>query len=90
MEHRTITSRDRRGGGLSNADRLRTLSEEWRDGKKDRDVAYESRLKGLVINLKVTDKRLLIRAKTPGAFQVQYYLLQNFGIFNVLVITSLL
>ena len=42
------------GGAFSNADHLRTLSEERRDGKKDRDVVYESRLKGLVSNLKGT------------------------------------
>ena len=34
------------GGGLSNTDHLRTLSEERRDGKEARDVEYESRLKG--------------------------------------------
>ena len=54
------------GGELSNADHLRTLSEERRDGKKDRDVAYESRLKGLVSDIKGTNKRLLLRAKSTG------------------------
>ena len=34
------------GGGFSNVDYLRTLSEDRRDGKKVRDVAYESILKG--------------------------------------------
>ena len=37
-----------RGGAFSNADHLRNLSEERRDGKKDRDVAHKSRLKGIV------------------------------------------
>ena len=55
------------GGGFSNAKHLRTLSEERRDGKESWDVAYESRLKGLVGNLKVTDKRLLLRARIAGA-----------------------
>ena len=32
------------GGEFSNADHLRTLSEERRDGKKDRDVSHKSRL----------------------------------------------
>ena len=54
------------GGELSNADHLRTLSEERRDGKKDRDVAYESRLKGLVSDIKGTNKRLLLCAKSTG------------------------
>ena len=56
------------GGAFSNANHLRTLSEERCDGKKDRDVVYESRLKGLVSNLKGTDKRLLLRAKSTGAW----------------------
>ena len=64
-ERRTGTGRDGRGG-FSNADHLWTLSEERRDGKEARDVAYESRLKGLVINLQGTDKRLLLRAKSTG------------------------
>ena len=56
------------GGGLSNADHLWNLCEEKRDGKKDRDAAHESKLKGLVSDLKGTDKRLLIRAKSTGAW----------------------
>ena len=56
------------GKGLSNADHLLTLSEERRDRKKPRDVAYESRLKGLVGNLKGNDKRLLLRAISTGAW----------------------
>ena len=56
------------GWGLSNANHLRTLSEERRDRKKSRDVAYKSRLKFLVINLQGTDKHLLLRAKITGAW----------------------
>ena len=57
------------GGGLFlNADHLRTLMEERRDGKKNRDAVYESNLKGLVINIESTDKRLLIHAKITGAW----------------------
>ena len=61
-ERRTGTGRDGR------KEHLWTLSEEWRDGKKAQDVAYESRLKGLVSNLQGTDKRLLLRAKITGAW----------------------
>ena len=53
-------------GEFSNADHLRTLSEEQRDGKKSWDVAYKSRLKGLVSDLKGTDKRLILRTKSTG------------------------
>ena len=56
------------GGSLSNADHLKTLSEEHRDRKKYRDVAKKYRLKGLVQDLKGTDKRLLLRAKSTGAW----------------------
>ena len=45
-----------------------TLSEERREGKKDRDVLYKYRLKGLVSNIKGTDKRLIIHAKITGAW----------------------
>ena len=55
------------GGGFSNADHLRILSEEQLDGKKARDITYESILKGLVINIQGTDKRLLLHAKIIGA-----------------------
>ena len=56
-----------RGGGFSNADHLRTLSEEGHDGKESRDVAYESRLKVLVRDLKGTNKRLLLHARITCA-----------------------
>ena len=55
------------GGAFSNAHHLRNLSEERRDGKKDQDVAYESKLKVLVSDIKVNDKRLFLRAKSTGA-----------------------
>ena len=35
-------------GSFSNADHLRTLGEERRDGQKYREVANETKLKGLV------------------------------------------
>ena len=56
------------GGAFSNADHLRTLGEESRDGQKDRDVANETKLKGLVRYLKGTDRRLILRAKSTGAW----------------------
>ena len=55
------------GGELSNADHLRILSEERHDGKESQDIAYKSRLKGLVRDIKGTDKPLLIRAKITGS-----------------------
>ena len=57
-----------RKGAFSNAEHLRTLSEEQRDGKKDRDVVYKSKSKGLVSNLKGTEKRLLICDKVTGVW----------------------
>ena len=85
------------GGAFSNADHLRTLSEERRDGKKSGNVAYISRLKGLVSDLKGTDKPLLLRAKIIGAWlslrgsTVLGTVLSatEFWDFYVLVITSL-
>ena len=56
------------GGAFSNADLLRTLSEERRDSKKEWYAMYESKLKGLVRGIKGTDKRLLLRAKIIGAW----------------------
>ena len=56
------------GGELSNADHLWTLSEEQRDGKEAWEVAYKSRLKGLVSDIQGTDKLLLLRAKSTGAW----------------------
>ena len=86
------------GGGFSNSYHLWTLSEEWCDGKKSQDVNYQSRLKGLVINIQGTDKRLILHAKITGAWMsvcgttvsgtVLYA--TEFRYFYVLVITSLL
>ena len=56
------------GGELSNADHLTILSKDKRDGKKARDVAYKSILKGLVISLQGTNKYLLLRARSTGAW----------------------
>ena len=86
------------GGSFSNSDHLRTLSEERRDGNKDQDVIQESRLKGLVRYLKGTDKRLILRAKSTGAWMsvhgtsVSGTVLSatEFRDFYVLVIMSLL
>ena len=66
-ERRTGLCRDR-GGAFSNADHLRTLGEERRDGKKDRDASYKIKLKGLVRDLKGTDKCLILHAKITGTW----------------------
>ena len=47
-------------GAFSNANHLRTLSEERHYRNKDRYAMYESKLKGLVRDLKGTDNRLLL------------------------------
>ena len=86
------------GGAFSNADHLRNLSEEQHDGKKDREIVYEYRLKGLVRNIKGTDKHLLLHAKCAGAWlsvrgtTVSGTVLSatEFWDFYVIVITSLL
>ena len=56
------------GGKFSNAVHLRTLSENPQEGKKDCDFAHKSRLKGLVRDIKGTDKRLLLHAKITSAW----------------------
>ena len=56
------------GGAFSDADHIQTLSEERRDGKKDRGAAYKSKFKGLVSDLTGTDKCLLLREKSTGAW----------------------
>ena len=53
---------------FSNTEHIRTLSEERVYRKKDRDTAYKTKLKGLVRNLKVTYKRLILPAKITGAW----------------------
>ena len=58
------------GGAFSNVDHLQTLSEKRRDRKKYRDVACKSILKGLVSNLKGTNKRLLLPAKSTCAWMI--------------------
>ena len=56
------------GGAFSNTDHLQTLGEKQLDWKKDRDVAHEYRIKGLVNDIKSTDKRLPIRVKSTRAW----------------------
>ena len=53
---------------MSNADHIRILSKGRGDIKKDQDAAYESKLKGLLSDLKGTNKCLLLRAKNTGAW----------------------
>ena len=68
-----------------------------RDGKKSRDVAYEYRIKCLVSNHQVTDKRLLLRAKSTSTWMsvcgttvsVAVLSATDFRDFYVLVTTSL-
>ena len=55
-------------GGLSNADHLQTFWEERYDGKKYWEAAYETKLKGLVRNLKGTNRCLILRVKIIGAW----------------------
>ena len=56
------------GGAFFNADHLRKLGEERRDGKKDRDATYKTKIKGLVQDLKGTNKHLILRTKSTGAW----------------------
>ena len=56
------------GGGFSNVDHLWTVSEERRERNKCGDVAYKSRLKGLVSYHQGTDKHILIRANSTGSW----------------------
>ena len=55
------------GGEFSNANYLRTLGEERSDGKKYWEVANKTKLKGLVQDLKGTDRRLILQGKRTGA-----------------------
>ena len=59
-----------RGGAFSNSEHLWTLSEKQRDGKKDWDVAHESRIKSLLSDVKVTDKPLFLRSKSTSAWMI--------------------
>ena len=54
------------GGEFSHVNHLRTLSDERQDGKEAWDVAYEYRLKGLVINIQGTDKSIILRTISTG------------------------
>ena len=56
------------GEAFSNADHLWTLGEERCDGKKDREASFETKIKGLVRDLKGTEKRLILCAKNTGAW----------------------
>ena len=58
------------GKAFSNADHLRTLGEESHDVKKDWRAAYETKLKGLFRNLKVTDRRLILCAKITDSWLI--------------------
>ena len=61
--------RDRTGeGAFSNAEHLRTIIEEGLNGKKYWDAAYKTKIKGLVRDLKGTDKRLILHDKSTGAW----------------------
>ena len=80
------------GEELSNADHLRALSEERRDGEKNRDAAYESKTRGLVSDLKGTDNRLLICTKSTGAWLIVCGTTVSFTVLSateLYVITSL-
>ena len=55
-------------GAFSNADQLETLGKERRDGKKYWEAAYETKLQDLVRDLKGTNRRLILRAKSTGAW----------------------
>ena len=56
------------GGAFPNANHLRNLSEEIHDGQEDRGDVYKIKINGLVRDLKVTDKRLILRVKITGAW----------------------
>ena len=58
------------GEAFSDDDHLWTIGEERGDGKKDREAANKTKLKGLVRDLKVTNRRLIIRAKITGVWLV--------------------
>ena len=61
-------SSDFRSGEVIKLHTRERRTDTGRDRKESQDVAYESRLKGLVSNLKGTDKRLLLCAKITGAW----------------------
>ena len=53
---------------MYNADHLRTLGEGRCDRKKDREAANETKIKGLVRNLKGTNRCLILRSKSTSAW----------------------
>ena len=53
---------------ISNASHLQTLGEERRDRNKYREAANKTKLKGLVRNLKGTNRRLILRDKITGSW----------------------
>ena len=55
-------------GEHSNADHLLALSEEMRDGQKIQDYVNNAKIKELVVDLDVTDRRLILHAKNTGAW----------------------
>ena len=55
-------------GALSNVDHIRMLGEERCDERKYREAEYETKLKDLVRDLKGTDRRLILCAKSAGAW----------------------
>ena len=56
------------GGAYSNANHLRTLGEQKRDGQKDQEVANKTKLKGIVQYFKGADRRLILRYKSTGVW----------------------
>ena len=55
------------GGSFSNSDNLWKLGEERCDIQKYREVTNETKLNGLVQDLKGANRHLIIRAKITGA-----------------------
>ena len=55
-------------GEFSNANHLHTLGEERREVQKYQEATNETKLKGLVGDLKVTDRRPIPSAKSTGAW----------------------
>ena len=60
------------GGVFSNVDHLQTLIEEIHDGNEERGATYETKIKGLVINLKGNDRRIIIYTKSKVAYSFRY------------------
>ena len=58
------------GWEFSNTDHLLVLRKERRDGQKERDDANETKLKGLVWDLKGTNRRLILQVKNTGVWLI--------------------